>query len=541
MMHQAIKTLLERVLGVEIILEHPKDRDLGHYASVVAFSLAKSYKKAPKLIALELAERLKQDIECQKVFARIEALNGYINFTLQESFLDTLCDGALALGQDFGKEQAKQESIYLEFVSANPTGPLHIGHARGAIFGDSLCRLGRFLGFKMHPEYYVNDLGVQIKTLGLSVFLKTQELEGIPVEYPEECYKGGYIVELANMALEHFGKARFHDQSQKEACIAELGEFAKNCMLVEIQQSLEELGVCMDAYVSERAMFERQERVFERLQEANGIYESGGKMWLKSSAFGDEKDRVVRKADGSFTYIAGDITYHDYKFTQNYDRYINIFGADHHGYVARIKAALQFLGYDPHKLEVLLVQMVALLQEGKPYKMSKRAGNFVLLKDVLQDIGKDALRFVFLSKKLDTHLEFDVASLQKQDSSNPIFYIHYANARIHTLLNKFLEKPTASLETIKASPLENLPNAPAHLLFNALNLPKVLQSAFEDRELQKICDYLQNLAANFHSFYNAHRILDTPEEPKYLKLCQMVSLSLTIGLKILGIEAKTKM
>ncbi|WP_415575697.1 DALR anticodon-binding domain-containing protein, partial [Helicobacter felis] len=243
--------------------------------------------------------------------------------------------------------------------------------------------------------------------------------------------------------------------------------------------------------------------------------------------------------DSTFTYIAGDITYHDYKFQQNYDHYINIFGADHHGYVARIKAALEFLGYESQRLEVLLVQMVALLQEGKPYKMSKRAGNFVLLKDVLQDIGKDALRFVFLSKKLDTHLEFDVASLQKQDSSNPIFYIHYANARIHTLMSKFLQR--GNEQAIYASSLCNLPPVATHLLFSALNLPKVLVSAFVDRELQKICEYLKNLAGDFHAFYNAHRILETPQELPYLKLCQMVSLSLTIGLSMLGIEAKKKM
>lgn len=540
-MHHRIKSLLERVLDAPVVLEHPKDRSLGHYASVVAFSLAKSYKKAPKLIALELVERLEKNPECQEVFERIEALNGYINFTLKESFLNALCDQALGLRQDFARGSAKSERVYLEFVSANPTGPLHIGHARGAIFGDSLCRLGRFLGFEVHTEYYINDLGAQIKMLGLSVYLAIQEILGMPAEYPEEYYKGEYIVELAQLALELFSKDHFKKIDQKEACIAKLGEFAKDRMLIEIQETLGALGVVMDAYVSEKAMFSVQERVFKRLQEADGVYESGGKVWLKSSKFGDEKDRVIRKADGSFTYIAGDITYHDYKFQQGYDRYVNIFGADHHGYVARIKAAMQFLGYDSQKLEVLLVQMVALLRHGKPYKMSKRAGDFVLLKDVLQDIGKDALRFVFLSKKLDTHLEFDVASLQNQDSSNPVFYIHYANARIHTLLNKFLEKPHADGQAIATSTLENLLSAPAHLLFNALNLPRVLQSAFEDRELQKICDYLKSLAADFHSFYNAHRILDTPEELKYLKLCQMVSLSLTTGLMILGIEAKIRM
>ncbi|WP_121020629.1 arginine--tRNA ligase [Helicobacter vulpis] len=533
-MYARIKGVLERLLGTQIVLEHPKDKNLGHYASVVAFSLAKTRKKAPKALALELVAFLKQQSECDTLFASIDALNGYINFTLRDTFLNTLCNEALALGRNFGKG-VSEKSLYVEFVSANPTGPLHIGHARGAIFGDSLCRLGRFLGLNTHAEYYVNDMGAQIRMLGLSVLLRIQAMQGVPVHFPENAYKGTYITELAQSALEHFGTL----QADEETLITQLGDFAKELMLAEIEQTLAELGVHMDAYVSEKAMFHAQEAVFARLQKAHGVYENEGKMWLASSVHGDEKDRVLKKSDGSFTYIAGDITYHDYKFAQHYDHYINIFGADHHGYVARVRAALEFLGYESARLEVLLAQMVALLQHGKPYKMSKRAGKFVLLRDVLQDIGKDALRFVFLSKKLDTHLEFDVASLQNQDSSNPIFYIHYANARIHTLLHKFLQKGDA--QAILSSTLENIPPQALHLLFNALNLPKVLWSAFVDRELQKICEYLKNLAGDFHSFYNAHKILDTPEELKYLKLCQMVSLSLTIGLDILGIEAKTKM
>ncbi len=446
-MYARIKGVLEQLLETQIVLEHPKDKSLGHYASVVAFSLAKTRKKAPKLLALEIVEFLQEQEACQELFARIEALNGYINFTLKESFLDSLCTQALALGCDFGRGVSK-ESLYVEFVSANPTGPLHIGHARGAIFGDSLCRLGRFLGVKTHAEYYVNDMGAQIKMLGLSVLLTIQEMQGMEVQFPKGAYDAK---ELAPRALEHFG----HLEGTQEELIAKLGDFAKDCLLGRIQQSLQDMGVQMDAYVSEKAMFSAQEAIFARLQKAGGVYEKEGKMWLASSMHGDEKDRVLKKSDGSFTYIAGDIAYHDYKFAQRYDHYINIFGADHHGYVARIKAALEFLGYESQRLEVLLTQMVALLKEGKPYKMSKREGNVVLLEEALQDMGKDALRFVFLSKKLDTHWEFDIANLQHQDSTNPIFYIHYANARIHTMLAKFLQRGEA--RAIAQSHLENLP------------------------------------------------------------------------------------
>ncbi|CRF47417.1 Arginyl-tRNA synthetase [Helicobacter heilmannii] len=538
-MHRRVKDLLERMLQTEVVLEHPKDRSLGHYASVVAFPLAKVRKKAPKLIAEELAQSLSTHPECQEVFSQIAPLNGYINFTLKEAFLNNLCDEALTLGEGFGKQEDKGESYYVEFVSANPTGPLHIGHARGAVFGDSFCRLARFLGYKVHSEYYINDLGAQIKTLGLSVFLRLKENFGYKVDYPENCHRGEYIYELAQAAKEHF-KVESLEGVDEEALSAKFGEFSKDLMLAEIQETLAEVSVHMDAYVSEKAVFSKSAEVFKRLEAGKGVYEEEGKLWLRSSAFGDEKDRVVRKADGDFTYLAPDIIYHDYKFQQGYDHYINVFGADHHGYVPRIKASLQFLGYDSSKLEVLLVQMVALIKDGQPYKMSKRAGNYVLVKDVLQDMGKDALRFIFLSKKLDTHLDFDVASLQNTDSTNPIFYIHYANARIHTMLEKFINKG-GDLEKVHQSPLLDLPPAGQNLLFNALNLPKVLQGAFNDRELQKICDYLKALAADLHSFYNAHRILDTPQELPYLKLCQMVSLSLTIGLKLLGIEAKKKM
>ncbi|GLH57763.1 arginine--tRNA ligase [Helicobacter ailurogastricus] len=538
-MHRRVKDLLERILQTEVVLEHPKERALGHYASVVAFPLAKVYKKAPKIIAEDLAKSLSAHPECQAMFSQIAALNGYINFTLKQEFLNDLCDEALSLGEGFGQQTGKEESFYVEFVSANPTGPLHIGHARGAVFGDSFCRLARFLGYRVHSEYYINDLGAQIKKLGLSVFLRLKQNLGFEVEYPQECHKGEYIQELAQAAQEHF-KIESLEGADEKVLIARFGDFSKDLMLAEIQDTLADMGLKMDAYVSEKVVFAKSVEVFKRLETSGGVYENEGKLWLKSSAFGDEKDRVVRKADGDFTYLAPDIVYHDYKFRQDYSHYINIFGADHHGYVPRIKASLKFLGYEASKLEVLLVQMVALIKEGQPYKMSKRAGNYVLVKDVLQDMGKDALRFIFLSKKLDTHLDFDVASLQKQDSTNPIFYIHYANARIHTMLEKFVSKG-GSLEKVRQSPLLDLPPAGQNLLFSALNLPKVLQGAFSDRELQKICDYLKALAADLHSFYNAHRILDTPQELPYLKLCQMVSLSLTIGLNILGIEAKKKM
>jgi len=260
-------------------------------------------------------------------------------------------------------------------------------------------------------------------------------------------------------------------------------------------------------------------------------------VWIRSSQMGDEKDRVVVREDGRPTYLAGDIIYHDDKFARGYDRYINIWGADHHGYIARVKAAIHFLGYDENKLEVLLAQMVSLLKGGEPYKMSKRAGNFILMSEVVEEIGADALRFIFLSKKCDTHLEFDVDALKQQDSSNPVFYINYAHARV----NQLFEKSGKTPEEVLHVRLDDLSEEGKTLLFQALLLPEVLEDAFESRQVQKMTEYLRTLAGSFHKFYNENRVVGSTEEEKFLKLFAVVAVSLRVGLGLLGIKAKDKM
>ncbi len=540
-MHNHIKNLLENFINtriapskpIQVPLERPKQKEFGHFATPIAFTLAKSLKKSPNLIAQELSALL-QDY---KEFAKVQPLNGYINLTLSHNFLDSLCERALNgeyfVPQDFGK----QERILLEFVSANPTGPLHIGHARGAIYGDSLKRIGQFLGYDIVSEYYINDAGSQINTLGLSVYLSGREILGEAVSYPEEYYKGAYIVDIAKEAIAHFGELAFADDSS----IPLLSVFAKDLMLEEIRKNLKSLDIEFDHYVSEKELFSRWAETLEVLKAHNGVEEREGKLWLRSRDKGDQKDRVIVRENGEPTYLAGDIIYHQDKFMRAFDHYINIWGADHHGYIARVKAAIEFLGYDSGKLEILLSQMVALSQGGQNYKMSKRAGNFILLRDVVEDIGSDALRFVFLTKRVDTHLEFDIDTLSKQDASNPIFYINYANARIHTLLEKsslardqvlsarFVGEDSVMWQDLYA------------LVFNALSIHQILHSSFCEREIQKVCEYLKNLASDFHSFYNAHKILGSPYQAEILKALLVVSESITLGLSLIGIEAKTKM
>lgn len=528
MLYLRVKEELEQILGCCVVLERPKNRDFGHFATPVAFSLAKLEKKNPKVLSQEIALKLNN----HPLFQKVEAFNGYINFTLsQEAFFWAF---EKILNQDFQFSLAEKKSkILLEYVSANPTGPLHIGHARGAVYGDCLCRLGRFLGHEIISEYYINDAGAQIFMLGLSVLLAGKEkILNLPVEYPEQYYKGEYIVEIAQKAFETLGKEVFLQEE-----IARLAEFGKDLMLEEIKHNLASLGISFDSYVSEKSLYAQWDEVLESLKSHQGIYENEGKLWLKSTEYGDEKDRVVVRQNGEATYLAGDIIYHRDKFLRPFTHYINIWGADHHGYIARVKSAVEFLGFDSSKLEILLSQMVKLLKDGEPYKMSKRAGNFILMQDVVDECGSDALRFVFLSKTPDIGLEFEVNDLAKQDHSNPIFYINYANARIHTLL----EKSQKSLEEIKQTKLTQLSNELQSLIFLSSQIQSIALSAFEDRAPLKMCDFLKNLSAELHAFYSAHKILKQENEKEILKVLLAVSNALEKGLELLGIQAKRKM
>jgi len=521
--------VLKKHIDHPVVLEKPKEKRFGHYATPIAFSLAKVLRRNPMQIAEELVEKLGEE----EIFERVEALKGYVNIKLSRNFLDEYATWALNNEDEFGKADF-EESILLEFVSANPTGPLHIGHARGAVWGDVLARIGSRLGYRIEREYYVNDAGNQIYLLGLSVYLAAREqVLGLEVEWPEEYYRGDYIVELAKKAVEALGPEMFAD----EGFIPQISEWAKDRMLELINENLDEVGIHFDHYVSEKSLYDRWDEVLTKLADAGAVYEKDGKWWLKSTEHGDEKDRVVVREDGRPTYLAGDIVYHYLKFERGYDRYINIWGADHHGYIARVKAAVAFFGHDPQKLEIILSQMVSLLKGGEPYKMSKRAGNFILMSDIVKEIGSDALRFVFLTKKSDTHLEFDVEDLKKEDNSNPVYYINYAHARVFSLF----EKADRKQESVFGASLEDLDEDAFDLLFTALLLPEVLEDAFKSRQLQKVTEYLRNLAGMYHKFYYDNRVLGSKNEEALLKLSAMVALSLRVGLEMLGIEAAKKM
>ena len=530
-MQNKVKEYIENILEIKnLVLEKPKDISLGHFATPVAFSLAKELRKNPMQIAQELADKFKES----QIFDSVTAVKGFVNFKLSNTFLEELTSKLFDDESSFAKGEEKNQTILLEYVSANPTGPLHIGHARGAIFGDTLARVGKHLGYDITTEYYINDAGAQMDMLGLSVSLAGREyLLNEEVEYPESYYRGEYLIDIAKEIQKKFGDDIFNDESR----FREMASYAKDEVLKIIEKDLKDIGIEFDNYVSENSLYSSWEDTKNVLEKNGSLYEKNEKVYLKSTLHGDDSDRVVVRDNGIPTYLAGDIIYHKHKYDRNFDRYINIWGADHHGYITRVKAAIEFLGNDSSKLEIILSQMVQLLKGGEPYKMSKRKGNFILMSDISAEIGADALRFVFLTRKSDTHLEFDLETLKNQDSSNPVFYINYAHARI----NQVFKKANLTPSDVKNEEFGNLNEDSINLIYEALLLPTITSEAFEKRDMQKITDYLYNLASSVHKFYNEHKILETQNQNSYLKVLSVVSLSIRTGLKLLGIKAKEVM
>ncbi len=520
-----LKSEISAILGHQVVVEKPKDRALAHYATPLAFSLAKELKKSPVIIASELAAKFNSPKY------EVSAVNGYINFKLSGEFLDSLANDALKSAEKFGSKEIKNpKNIFLEYISANPTGPLHIGHVRGAVYGDTLARVARHIGIGVHTEYYINDAGNQIDLLGTSITLRAREIIfNETVEYPEKYYRGEYIDELAHAAYQKFGKDIFEPSRNLE-----LAEFGKDIVLDIIKKDLADAGIFIESWASEKSYYDKLDQTLQRLEKSGEIYKKDGTTYIASTKLGDDNDRVVVRSDGRPTYLAGDIIYHNVKFANEFDTYINIWGADHHGYIARLKAAINFLGYDENKLEVILMQMVSLLKDGKPFKMSKRAGTSVLMSDILAEIGSDALRFIFISKAGNSSLEFDIDELKKQDSSNPIFYINYAHARV----NQIFAKAGKSPKDVANVSLANLSDDGKNLLFEALIMPEILEDALYQRSLHKIPDYLKGLSASFHKFYNENRVVGSQNEDELLKLFSVVALSIKVALNLMGIKAK---
>jgi len=522
-------------------IEVPRQETMGDFATTAALSLAKSLKKPPR----KIAEDLVNAIDDKAIFEKIDIAGpGFINFTFSRGYLFSRLRDLLKLQEDFLRSDiGGGKRIQIEFVSANPTGPLHLGHGRGAATGAALSNLMRAAGYIVDREYYVNDAGRQVKLLGHSVFARYQQLHDVEYPFPEDGYKGEYVEEIATEIMKE--KRKKYIQSSFEEVADFFIDYSYQKILCGIRKDLLDFGVDFDIWQSERELFRsgEVEGSLNDLRAAGRIYEKEGATWFKATDFGDEKDRVVVKQDGEYTYFTSDIAYHRKKIEKKYDELIDIWGADHHGYIPRVQAVIEALGYPRDKLKVILVQMVNLLRGGKPVQMSKRAGEFITLKDVMDEVGADTTKFIFLTRRPDSHLDFDLEVAKTQSSENPVFYVQYANARIHSIFRRASEQGI-DLSAIHDPDIGLLSAAEEIRIVKKLLLyPTVFEGAAKAHEPHRITFYLQELSGMFHPYYNKYRIIgdDTPLTLARIALCEAVRIVLKEGLHILGLSAPEKM
>lgn len=487
-------------------LDAPKRPEWGDVASTVAMSLSASERRPPFEIAQIIVDHIEQR---ESLFERVEiARPGFLNLTIKRQLWLEVLREIEAQGARYGHSPIGQgRRVLVEYVSANPTGPLHVGHGRGAAVGQALVRLLRATGHEVVSEYYINDAGRQMKLLGVSVLARYLESCGKAVSFPEDGYQGEYIRAIAVRVKEEHGEALLSlpvDQAEQQS-----KEFAYRELLALIKRDLETFGIVFESWFSEASLLSSGavEQVLDELKARDLLFEQDGAQWFRSSAFGDEKDRVVRKQEGDYTYLASDIAYHRDKLRRGYDLLVDVWGADHHGYIPRMEAVVQAYGYPKERLKVVLVQMVNLLRGGKKVEMSKRAGEFITLREVMDEVGVDAAKFFFLMRDSSTHLDFDLELAKQQSQENPVYYVQYAHARIASLrrvaATRGIDCPFPS-----QTDLELLQDPDELALIRKLSaFPVVLQSSAMELEPHRMAYYLRELAGMLHPFYNKHRIL----------------------------------
>ena len=494
-----------------LTLEFPKREEWGDLSSTIAMAMAKQVRRPPKEVAELVAEELRNSCEF------LEQVNvappGFLNFTLRSDCWLSVLRQVEELGEAYGRSTIGQgQRILLEYVSANPTGPLHMGHGRGAALGQALAMLLRAVGYDVEREYYINDAGRQMKLLAASVYARYCELHGREVPFPEDGYHGDYIRDLAKAIALEKGSSLLEEEASEGTI--QCGSLAYATLLQAIQSDLTHFGVEFESWFSEASLFSshKVEEALEALKERDLVFSEDGAVWFRSSRFQDNKDRVVAKQDGDYTYLASDIAYHYDKLKRGYDRLINIWGADHHGYVPRMEGAIQAFGYPKERLKVVLVQMVSLLRAGKKVEMSKRAGEFVTLQEVQEEVGADAAKFFFLMRRSDTHLEFDLELAKKRSAENPVFYVQYAHARLASVFRVAQERGVALPRTGEADlSLLNHPEE-IRLMKHLSYFPGMVEAAALALEPHRITFYLQELAGLLHVFYYKHRVLPPREE-----------------------------
>ena len=532
------------IQSIPVQVEYTNDNTHGDLSCTVALRLSKVLKENPYDIALKINDRVQKKINGLPLKGKIKTVEvkkpGFINFFLEPAaFYDILYE-VFTRKEDYGtSKMGEGQKIQIEFVSANPTGPLSVAHARQAAVGDALGNILEFAGFDVTKEYYVNDEGNQINTLGRSIGLRAKEILGEPITFPEECYQGDYVRDLAKDFIErqHITKA---DQIKVEDF--SIAHFGVEYLMAVISRELKDFSVHFDvwSYQSKIATDKNINAVLELLEKKEMVYQYEGARWFKSTAFGDDKDRVVKKSDGSFTYLAPDIVYHQNKFERGFSKIINIWGPDHHGYIPRIKAAVQALGHPGESLQVRIVQLATIYRDGKPLSMSTRRGQFISLREVINEVGVDAARYFFLMRHLEAHLDFDLELAKKETPENPVYYIQYAHARIHSVID------FAGQSNLRPSPgpLQLLKEpSEIHLMRLIAYFPDMIDLCVQQLDPYALTSYLLDLATGFHKFYDQCRVVseDLELSKERLALIQAAKIVLANGLKLLGVNTPTKM
>ena len=529
-MKEVLKKAISDALNIEmdlIEMEIPKKRENGHYSSNICLKMASKLKKSP----MDIANELVQKIECDQI-EKIEVKAGFLNFYLKSKVLLDNLNEILTLGSDYGKnDYGNKKKINLEYVSANPTGTLHIGHARGASYGDSMARILKFCGYDVTREYYINDGGNQINNLVSSIKARYDNVCGKDTVMPEDGYHGKEIIKVAKEIYE-----KYQDKADDEV----IRSYGLEYLLSEIKKDLKNFRTEFDVWYSEKTLYDKGnvQKTLDELITAGYTYRQDDALFLKTSLFGDLKDRVLVKSDNNNTYLLPDIAYHIDKYNRGYDELIDVLGADHHGYIARLKASLDMVGKDSNKLKVKILQMVRLIQNGEEVKMSKRTGKSLTMNELVEEVGIDAVRYFFAMHSLDTQMDFDLDLAKKQSNANPVYYVSYAHARICSIINDYNKKVDTNLNytTFNSTYINDL-------LFKLYQFEDILKLSATNLEPHIITNYVYDLATLFHSFYAHEKVLTDDEiyTQERINLITAVAVVIKNSLNLIGVVAPDKM
>ena len=521
----------------QVQIQIPKDHQNGDYSSNIAMRLAKVFQQKPIELATELAAYLEQKSD---LIEKAEVAGpGFLNFWVKQDELTSVISKVIEMDQDYGRnDSGNQLKINVEYISVNPTGLLHMGHARGAAWGDSITRLMKFSNYEVTREYYVNDGGNQIEALVYSLLERYKQFHGLDYQLPEDGYHSEDLLEIVEQLNQRHGREFLDWPLAKQLAVLE--DEGVELELARIKSDLKKFNVEMDVYTSEKAIREQfdMEDLLEQLRQAGYVYQEDGAQWFKSSVFGDDKDRVLKKSDGTYTYLTPDILYHKYKLDRGFKKLINIFGADHHGYIPRLKAAIQAIGYDTDTLEVDIIQIVRMIEDGQEVRMSKRTGNAITLTEMIEDIGLDAVRYFMVSRAADTHFDFDIELAKSQSNDNPVYYAQYAHARMCSIEARKQNLSLATSYNLLTHEKE------IDLMKWILSFSDVVAEAAASRLPNKICNYVQKLAQLFHTFYASCKVLDfeqTELSGQRLALVKATQITLRNALHLIGVSAPEEM